>query len=876
MEKRFKFKSLSIYSSDEWMANSTKRYRVVFDRMETTYIRCELALYNKLFDEEDWQTKVTIRCEKVIPGNNEKICELETELRVTKEDNIVYIRDGWGNATPGTFWKKGTYKWIAIIEGNVVGEQQFFIEDVGLVTNTSNPYFTIEYIKLYSGDYDGWQQRHRKYLKTFNKTTTQYVWAEIKIKVITNTDFNYELFLNYIDDSGQLKAHQSKTGYVDSDKNGYSYTIDLGWGHNAAGSWKDDQYTLEIVFMDVLIGGVSFECKETDEEGVPELITSIQQTLSTVSGGTTTKAGTTATAPDKSLDELLDDVKALIGLENIKKSINENITYLKFNQLRKEKGFDDTSKISLHSVFTGNPGTGKTTIVKMLGKIYHKMGLLSKGHVHEVDRSVLVGEFIGQTAPKVKKAIEDARGGILFIDEAYSLSRAGDDSKDFGKEVIEILLKEMSDGPGDLSIIVAGYPKEMDTFLESNPGLKSRFSEYFHFDDYLPEELHQIALFAASNKQVTIDPKADEFLKEQLTESYRMRDKSFGNARFVNGIIEEAKQNMGIRIMKSDNIDSLTKEDLSTITPDDLRQVFIAGEKKKLNLVINEKDLQLALAELNELTGMDNIKQELNELVKLIRFYNEMGKDVVNKFSLHSVFTGNPGTGKTTLARIIARIYKALGLLERGHIVEVDREGLVAGYVGQTALKTQEKIDAAMGGILFIDEAYALADNSGQNDFGKEAIEVILKKMEDKRGKFGVIVAGYPDNMQRFIEMNPGLKSRFDKTFHFYDYTSEQLLIIAEGILKKEGLVMDQETREHLSKYYSSLHEKRDKFFGNARTVRQTISEAVMKQNLRLASIPAALRKEEDLATLILDDVKHLQIGDNKSDAGLGFRYNSQ
>lgn len=874
MEKRFKFKSMSVYSSDEWMANSTKRYRTVFDKAETDYIRCELALYNKLFDEEDWQTKVILRCEKIIPGNNEKICELETELKVSKDENIAFFRDGWGNASPGVFWKKGTYKWLAVIDGNVVGEQQFFIEDVGLVTNKSNPYFEIEHIKLYAGDYDGWQQRHRKYLKTFNKSTTQYIWAEIKIKAITNSDFNYELFLNYIDDSGQLKANQFKRGYIDSNKNGYSYTIDLGWGHNTAGSWKDDQYALEVVFMDALIGGVTFHCSDKEEEGNPELISSVIQTLSVASSDNkTVTEAVNSSAPDKSLDELLLDVEALIGLDNVKKSLNENITYLKFTKLRQEKGFDDTSKISLHSVFTGNPGTGKTTIVNMLGKIYYKMGLLSKGHVHEVDRSTLVGEFIGQTAPKVKKAIEDARGGILFIDEAYSLSRAGDDSKDFGKEVIEILLKEMSDGPGDIAIIVAGYPKEMNVFLESNPGLKSRFSEYFSFEDYLPEELYRIAQYTANHKQVHFSPEAESYLKEQLTEAYRKRDQSFGNARFVNGIIEEAKQNMGVRLMKNPEPDKLTKEDLSTLTAEDLKQVFVSDDRKKLNLSVNDKDLQLAMAELNELTGMENIKQDLNELVKLIRFYNEIGKDVVNKFSLHSVFTGNPGTGKTTLARIIAKIYKALGLLERGHIVEVDREGLIAGYVGQTAIKTQEKIDAALGGILFIDEAYALAEGGGQHDFGKEAIEVILKRMEDQRGKFGVIVAGYPENMHRFIEMNPGLKSRFDKLFQFYDYSTEQLMVIAESLLKKEGLIMSAEAREHLTGYFTGLHEKKDKFFGNARTVRQTVGEVIMKQNLRMAALPAAQRSNELLSSLTLDDVKHLQLNQEKSGAGLGFRY---
>lgn len=872
MEKRFKFKSLSTYSSDEWMANSTKRYRTIFDKAETTYLRFELALYNKLFDEEDWTGKAVVTCEEVLTTGNRIICTLDSDLKVSKEDNIVYVRDGWGTPNLGTFWKKGTYQWVATIDGVNIGSQRFFVEDVGLVTKNTNPYFSIEHVKLYHGNVDGWNQRSRKYLKTFNKETTQYVWAEVRIKVSTPLAFNYEVFLNYVDDSGQHKAHQKKTGYIDADKKDYSYTLDLGWGNDVPGSWKDDKYALEIVFMDALIGAVSFDCTDKEEEGLLPLISSIDQAIAINSGSSNTIEGNKVVAPEKTLEELLKEVDDLIGLEGVKKSIHENITYLNFTKLRKEKGFDDGSAISLHSVFTGNPGTGKTTVVKKLGKIYQKMGLLSKGHVYEVDRSVLVGEYIGQTAPKVKKAIDEARGGILFIDEAYALARSGEDSKDYGKEVIEILIKEMSDGPGDLAVVVAGYPKEMNVFIDSNPGLKSRFSEYFHFDDYLPEELYQIALYAAEHKQLTVAAEAQEYLKEQLTEAYRKRDNSFGNARFVYGVIEEAKQDMGLRLMKSENMDALTKEDLSTLTLADFKSVFLANEKKKLKLLVNEKDLQMAIAELNELVGLDNIKQDVNELVKLIRFYNEIGKDVVNKFSLHSVFTGNPGTGKTTLARIIAKIYKSLGLLERGHVVEVDREGLIAGYTGQTAIKTQERIDAAMGGILFIDEAYALAEGSG---FGQEAIEVILKRMEDKRGQFGVIVAGYPENMHHFIEMNPGLKSRFDKTYAFSDYEPEQLITIAKNLLKKEGLVPNEEALAHLSNHFKELVERKDKFFGNARTVRQIVGECVMKQNLRMASIPAGERKPEDLTTLTLEDVKHFTT-DGGGRSALGFRYGAQ
>ena len=468
--------------------------------------------------------------------------------------------------------------------------------------------------------------------------------------------------------------------------------------------------------------------------------------------------------------------------------------------------------------------------------------------------------------------IDSARGGILFIDEAYSLARADDDSKDFGKEVIEMLLKEMSDGPGDIAIIGAGYPKQIKNFIDSNPGLKSRFTEYFHFDDYLPEELYQIAVYASGQRQVKFSADADAYLQEELTEAYRKRDDHFGNARFVNALVDEAKQNMGLRLMKSADLSNLSNEELSTINLTDLEQVFHAEQKKKLKLSINEKQLSDALTELNELVGMEKIKQDVHELIKLIRFYNETGKDVVNKFSLHSIFTGNPGTGKTTLARIIAKIYKALGILERGHVIEVDREGLVAGYVGQTATKTAAAIDDAMGGILFIDEAYALANKNSTNDFGQEAIQVILKRMEDLRGKFGVIVAGYTENMHQFIESNPGFKSRFDKTFAFEDYNAEQLWEITKNLLKKESLTANTEAETHLKNYLTSLYETRDKFFGNARSARQLVGDVVMKQNLRLASIPAEQRTKNDLLLLTFDDVKHLHIN-SEGKSSLGFKF---
>ncbi len=868
---KYKFKSLLTYGSDEWMANSAKKYRTVFDKDETTFLRAEFSFYNKLFDEEDWKCKVTLKAFDITNNKREEICSLDKDVEVAKYENIIIVRDGWGNKDVATFWTKGNYVWEAYIDNVLVGSQPFFVNEVGLVTAGKNPYFSVEYIKLYNGDAEGWKQeaKNRVYYKSISRQETKYLWAEIKITNLTLKDWNYELFLNYYDDAGQHKAVITRIGRIESDKKDWTYTFDIGWGTEDGGSWKDDKYTIELVFMDALVAAAAFECGDKFVEGELELI---EGTVVPGVAAAKNENDVAEKLDGKSLDELLAELDKLVGLQNVKKHIRDQITLINFNKLRKEQGVEDASGFSLHSVAVGNPGTGKTTVMRLLGKIYHKLGLLSKGHVLEVDRVDLVGEYIGQTAPKTQKQIDEARGGILFIDEAYSLARSGEDSRDYGKEVVELLIKEMSDGPGDIAIFVAGYPKEMNAFIESNPGLKSRFSQYFIFDDYLPEELYDISLSIAERLKLNIDVAAKELLKIELTDAFRSRDKNFGNARFVEGVINKSKMNMALRLMQVPDQKSLSKEQLSTITQEDIAKVFADRNRKKLKLPVNEAELQSALLELNELIGMANIKNEIDELVRLIKYYNDIGKDVLNKFSLHTVFTGNPGTGKTTVARILGKVFKALGILERGHTVEVDRESLVAGYIGQTAIKTQQKIEEAIGGVLFIDEAYALADSGSTNDFGKEAIEVILKRMEDLRGQMVVFAAGYTDNMNTFLTSNPGLNSRFDKKLHFDDYAPEDMMQIALKNLKKEDLTATQETQNHLLNYFTDLYKNRDKFFGNARTVRQTTDEAVKNQNLRMAKIPAALRNEQDIHTLILEDVAEFKYQGNTLRKTLGFR----
>lgn len=863
--RNFKFRDLKIYGPDEWMVDSTKKYRRVYEKQETTYISAELSFYNKLFDEELWEAKLCLKAFSLHGKDRKELCKLE-ELRTIKTDeNVVYFRQGWGKDTLGAFWNRGDYEWEAYIDGEKVGSQKFYVEDIGLVTPADNPYFNIESIKLYPGPGNNVEAGKRKYLKKFKRSETSYVWLEMSYKIKTNKDWFCELFFNFIDDAGQLKGRCDSFKYIEKNNQNSLFTTTVGWGSDKPGSWKDYSYRLEVVFMDTLIASVDFEVGEEELEGTPELNTD----------GRCAFISPAAKPPvdDVPLETVVKQLDELIGLTDIKKKIKDHIKYLDFLSIRKEKGLQDSEKISLHSVFTGNPGTGKTTVVNLLGRIYNKMGLLSKGHVLEVDRADLVGEFIGQTAPKVKDKIKEARGGILFIDEAYMLFRSENDSKDYGKEVIEVLIKEMSDGPGDIAIMVAGYPAEMEKFLESNPGLHSRFSYYFHFEDYLPEELLQIADFACKKRNVTITEDARNYISEMLIEAYRNRDKTFGNARYSYSIIDEAKMNLGLRLMSHPDIKNMPNEMLSNIEKADVEKIFLAKHKARVKLKVNESLLKESLLEMNDLIGIKNIKEEIYELIKLVRYYHEIGKDVLNKFSLHTVFTGNPGTGKTTMARLIGKIYKALGLLERGHVVECGREGLVAGYIGQTGLKTKAKIDEAKDGVLFIDEAYALAEGS-DNDFGKEAIEVILKNMEDMRGELAVIAAGYPDNMNKFLESNPGLKSRFDRTFQFNDYSPEELLGIFKMMVLKENLKLNSEAEEHLKNYFTSLYESKDKFFGNARTVRNTAAETVKNQNLRMAAVPPEKRTAEMIVTIMLDDVKEFEVtGQKQEKRTMGFKF---
>ena len=285
-------------------------------------------------------------------------------------------------------------------------------------------------------------------------------------------------------------------------------------------------------------------------------------------------------------------------------------------------------------------------------------------------------------------------------------------------------------------------------------------------------------------------------------------------------------------------------------------EVVPAAEQEETPLPESEPTLEELLAELDGLCGLEQVKQDVKSLINLVkvrRLREEAGLPVP-PMSLHLVFLGNPGTGKTTVARLLARLYHAIGVLPKGQLVEVDRSGLVAGFVGQTALKTQEVIQKAIGGVLFIDEAYALVNQDNGNDFGREVIEVLLKNMEDHRKDLVVIVAGYSQLMEKFIHSNPGLESRFNKYFYFEDYDGAQLFTILQSMCVKNGYVLTPEGEALARRELMALYEDRDENFGNARDVRNLFEQAVARQSDRVARLEAPTREQlmalrpEDLA----------------------------
>ena len=551
---------------------------------------------------------------------------------------------------------------------------------------------------------------------------------------------------------------------------------------------------------------------------------------------------------ERTVDEILSDLDSFIGMDEVKSAVREMAYSVQNAMQRAERGLGEQEKMSMHIILTGNPGTGKTTIARKLGEILAAIGYLDSGHVVEVDRAKMVSPYQGETPKVVDRLCDKAKGGILFVDEAYTLAplSASGDRDNQGAQALEKLMKRMEDDRGQFIVIAAGYRTEMENLFRINPGFRSRFNYFLDIKDYSPEQLYQIMQVFAKGKKYIFSPEAEELTKKMIGEMYQSRGKDFANGRTMRTLFDQICKKQAQRL-QGVNISTMTNEELMTISIED-----IPYEAPK------SVDVSDCLKKLDGLVGLTAVKKEISNLTAFLNLQIRRGE--TNTFQgKHYVFTGNPGTGKTTVARIMADIFKTLGVVARGQLVEADRAKLVAGYAGQTAIKTNQLVDQALGGVLFIDEAYTLKSNDGDS-FGAEAIDTLLKRLEDDRGKFICIVAGYTDQMHDFIDTNPGLKSRFTQTIHFDDYTPDELTEIFLHLAEEKNFTIDDDTQAAIHRQFEQLYLRRDKNFGNAREARRIFNEAVERQSQRLVKLmndPGF--QEKDMYSLTKDDLPMAQ-----------------
>ena len=524
---------------------------------------------------------------------------------------------------------------------------------------------------------------------------------------------------------------------------------------------------------------------------------------------------------DITLKPALMRLEELVGLHQVKNAIRRKIQSLKIAEERRKQGIASDAK-RLHLVFKGNPGTGKTTVARLVGEIYRDLGLLRRGQVVEVGGRDLVAGYVGQTSILTNERVDEALDGVLFIDEAYQLNRGGEN--DFGQQAIETLLKRMEDERERLALIVAGYPQEMDEFLATNPGLESRLATEVMFEDYNPEELYAILQQRLARVQGQVSPPLEAGLKNLFQRVYEERGAQFGNGRFVENLFNDMDELRSQRV-EEQQLDPIQEPFQLADLPPQYSQLAQQGRR-------NDDQLQTYLEEFQRLTGLESVKAVIRQLIDT-QIANQRLQEagllnVAEVESRHLLFVGNPGTGKTTVARLLGEIYRVLGLLRKGHFKEVTRQDLVGQYVGHTAEKTKQVVEEALDGVLFIDEAYSLSRGGTTHDFGQEAIDTLVPLMENYRDRLVVIFAGYSQEMTEFLKANSGLESRLAQAIYFPDYQGEELYQIWQGFCQRDGRCYSPEVAQLVREQLQTLYQSRGANFGNGREVRK-FYEAMVK-----------------------------------------------
>ena len=550
-----------------------------------------------------------------------------------------------------------------------------------------------------------------------------------------------------------------------------------------------------------------------------------------------------------SVDDIMKEFDSFVGMQSVKDAVRRIAKEIAVQKQLIEMGEAAEGLTKYNFILTGNPGTGKSTVARIFGKVFKALGVTSTDRVTEKVPKDIIGQFVNESDKKMDAAINEAMGGVLFLDEAYDLEpmdAAGKSTSSEGKKAVQLLMTRMENEAGKFVVICAGYPKEMTTFMNSNPGLKRRFSHTIHIEDYTADELLEIYERAAKAKKYNFSL-ADDAVRMKALNMFRnmiaMKDDKFGNAGEAMKKVAETKTNINNRLM-SIPPDQWTPEVLHTALAEDIPY----EEPAKVSI-------EDCLAELNALIGLGGVKDALTKLAHTINNEIESAKQENRRPEIplgHYLFLGNPGTGKTTVARLMGKILYSMGALPTPNVVEVGKSNLVGRYVGDTEAITSHVIDTAMGGILFIDEAYQLASDQ----FGRNALEVLVARLENDRGKFVCIAAGYTYEMEAFISENSGFESRFPQRnrITFEDYNPDELFQIFMIHANKGGYMLEPMAENAVRGKLTMLYNNRGRSFGNGRDARNLFDEVKSNLAARLAE-EGGTHTPEERKTIKMEDV---------------------
>lgn len=543
----------------------------------------------------------------------------------------------------------------------------------------------------------------------------------------------------------------------------------------------------------------------------------------------------------KTIDEVMAEFDKYVGIDEIKKTMLSIVNSIRsFERLHP----GETYVLKDHYIFIGNPGTGKTTIARVFADALSAMGVLPSGQLVEVSPGDLKGQYQGHTSPKVDAAFDRAMGGVLFIDEAYGVWNGEND--DFGTEAVTALIKNAEDRRGKMIAILAGYEKEMGVFSTANPGITSRFNVNIKFRDYKGPELTEIARRMIKAQGYTLDNSAELGIGKFFDKMELAKQKDFANARDVRNAVDKAIKTQNTRIQKESSKPGFDASKEFVLTMND-----ISGSSEKPPLSVDQ-----VLAQLDDLIGMDDIKQEIRKLANVAmvnRMRMERGLGSAALQPVNIILTGNPGTGKTTIAKRLGEVLHAAGVLPSDKVVEREAKTILSGYINESGRNMEKAVDEAMGGVLFIDEAYNLLPVPGSmNNTGNEALDALMTRMENDKGKFVVVIAGYRDRMEELTRRgNPGLMSRFNKRFHIDDYSAEELIRIFKFNLEKRNFKITGEAEAELRKTVRHMVDNKGLHFGNAREIVNLLNEAMELQGNRIASDISVFDTNPDALTII-------------------------